>query len=61
MEKIKIKHVGFDSWDREERDVCRGYKFGLFASEYEALHEEQQRVRRGTGHGPQNRRIRDRR
>lgn len=29
-----------------ERDVCRGYKFGLFASEYEALHEEQQRVRR---------------
>lgn len=22
-------------------------KFGLFASEYEALHEEQQRVRRG--------------
>ena len=23
-----------------ERDVCRGYKFGLFASEYEALHEE---------------------
>ena len=26
-----------------------------------ALHEEQQRVRRGAGHGPQNRRIRDRR
>lgn len=63
MEKIKIKHVGFDSWDREVFQTQKGtyVEFGLFASEYEALHEEQQRVRRGAGYGPQNRRIRDRR
>lgn len=48
----RIRFVGSGGIPNAERDVCRGYKFGLFASEYEALHEEQQRVRRGTGHGP---------